>query len=143
MSKTTTYLRDKWKDSLLTGQAFSVPALYVGIFTTMPTTEAGDDGVEPTIDPTTTGYARVLTTNKWQSGTGVGLTFENDELFNFETLNVTWDGTTNPYSIAGIGLWDASTGGNCLAYAVINPTRVINVSQEMDIAPGGLILNLE
>tara|TARA_B100000579_G_scaffold9633_1_gene7134 strand:+ start:6254 stop:6682 length:429 start_codon:yes stop_codon:yes gene_type:complete len=142
MSKTTTYLRDKWKDSLLTGQAFSVPALYVGIFNTMPTTEAGDDGVEPAIDPAT-GYARVLTTNKWQSGTGAGLAFENDEIFNFETLNVTWDGTTNPYAIVGIGLWDAPSGGNCLAYAEINPTRTIGVSQEMDIAAGGLTLTLE
>lgn len=140
MSKTTTYLRNKWKDSLLTGQAFSVPALYVGIFTTLPTV-AGNDGVEPTIDPTT-GYARAAATNKWQSGTGEVL-FENDEILNFESLAVTWDGTTNTYPIAGIGLWDNATGGNCLAFAAINPARVIGVSQEIDIGVGALTVSWE
>ena len=141
MSKTTTYLRNKWKDSLLTGQAFSVPALYVGIFTTLPTV-AGNDGVEHAIDPSTTGYVRAAATNKWQSGTGEVL-FENNDILNFESLNVTWDGTTNTYPIAGVGLWDAPTGGNCLAFAAINPARIIGVSQEMDIGVGALTVSWE
>jgi len=141
MSKTTIYLREKWKDSLLTGQAYSVPSLYVGIFSVLPT-ELGTNGTEPAVSGTT-GYARALATNKWQSGSGAGLPFENDEILNFECLQTSWSGSgTSSYPVLGIGLWDAASAGNCLAFAAINPTRIININQDLDIGFGALTIAL-
>ena len=128
---TTTYLREKLLTNFLLGQAYNLPAMYVGIFSVLPTV-AGNDGTEPAVSGTT-GYARVLTTGKWTQAAG-DVVYENDELFGFECLSTSWSGSgSSAYSVLGIGLWDAASAGNCLAFAAINPTRVININQDLEL----------
>ena len=142
MAKSTIYLRQKLAETLLTGTAFSVSNLYVGIFEVLPTLDDASDGTEFT--PGIGGYARVEAKNKWTQDAGSLPTlvrYENNQLLAFESLATGWKNNNSTCDIQGVGFWDASTGGNCLVFATITPQRVIHPNQDMDINIGGLTID--
>jgi hypothetical protein len=76
---------------------------YVGLFTTLPTTVDGYDGVEPD----DANYARVAT-GSWINGFGTGVSRKNGSVLLFPEF-------AGNGIIYGWGIWDSLEGGNLLA----------------------------
>lgn len=101
--------------------------LYVGLFTANPSDTGGGTEV------TGGSYARVQITNtnaNWAAtnsagstaavSTGTGGTTSNNNVVTFATPTANWG------TITAIGLFDSSTGGNLLAWAVQSPNKTVN-----------------
>lgn len=127
MAALTDYLENKLVDWLLRGQTFTPPAtLYVALFTTAPADD-GTGGVEVSGGS----YARVAVTSNttnWDNtqgadstavSSGTGGSVGNRVNFIFPSPTADWG------LVVSFGLFDASTGGNCLMVADIMTARTI------------------
>jgi len=102
MAGYTTFL-DNALVALVVGKtAYSLPTVYVALFTVTPTTAGG--GTETTY----TNYARVATSGDWGSASAGAIS--NSAALNFPACGAT--GAT----IVAFALMDASTAGNVLAF---------------------------
>jgi hypothetical protein len=126
MAAMTDYLENKLVDWLLRGQSFTPPAtLYVALFTVAP----ADDGTGGT-EVSGGSYARVAVTSNttnWDNtqgadstavSSGTGGSIGNRTSFNFAAPTADWG------TVVSFGLYDASSGGNCLMLADLTTSRV-------------------
>lgn len=125
----TRYLRKKEIDHLTGVATFSVPTLYLGMFTADPT-ELGSLANEVS----GSGYARqslagVMGAADLTSGISI-----NTTVINFGPASANW-GTT-----VYLALLDALTGGNMLWPGALNQPRTITTGQPFQIPIGALRL---
>jgi hypothetical protein len=104
-------------------------AWYVGLFTAAPSDTGGGTEV------TGNAYARVVTGTI--SGTGTATTFSNAAAIEFAAASGGNWGT-----IGWAGVFDASTGGNLLAWAPLTTSRVINDGDVFRIPATSLTITL-
>jgi len=103
------------------GTAFPVPAgLYVALFTTTPSADAGSGGVEVSGGS----YARqavTRNTTEWKdpSTATQGLT-ENNNAITFPTASANWG------TVVGAGVYDAASAGNLLYFGTLAASKVVN-----------------
>lgn len=121
----TNYLDQKLMQLLFGDAAFTPPGTYyVALFSTAPTQSTA--GVELTTS-TAPSYARVAVTNNGTNWVAAGSEPSNGyEVVNgtaitFPTTTGLWPSTG---SIVAAGIFDASTGGNLLAYATFSGITV-------------------
>jgi hypothetical protein len=112
-----------------TGSATRPTAWYVGLFTAAPSDTGGGTEV------TGNGYARVVTGTI--SGSGTATTFTNAAAIEFAAASGGNWGT-----IGWAGIFDASTGGNLLAWAPLTTSRVINDGDVFRIPASSLTITL-
>ena len=112
-----------------TGSATRPTAWYVGLFTAAPSDTGGGTEV------TGNGYARVVTGTI--SGSGTATTFSNDAAIEFAAASGGNWGT-----VGWAGIFDASTGGNLLAWAPLTTSRVINDGDVFRIPATSLTITL-
>lgn len=112
-----------------TGSATRPTAWYVGLFTAAPSDTGGGTEV------TGNAYARVVTGTI--SGTGTATTFSNAAAIEFAAASGGNWGT-----IGWAGVFDASTGGNLLAWAPLTTSRVINDGDVFRIPATSLTITL-
>lgn len=137
-----TYLEDgflKWiKNASLTGTPFAgatAPTTeYVALFTTNPTADDGTGAVEPS----TGSYARVAITasSGWSSISGSGTSphqISNSGVVTFPTPTGSWG------TIIGVGIYDASSGGNLLYWNSIT-SQAIASGVVASFAIGALVI---
>jgi hypothetical protein len=112
-----------------TGSATRPTAWYVGLFTAAPSDTGGGTEV------TGNAYARVVTGTI--SGSGTATTFTNAAAIEFVAASGGNWGT-----IGWAGIFDASTGGNLLAWAPLTTSRVINDGDVFRIPASSLTITL-
>jgi hypothetical protein len=135
----TTYTDDNIVNALYGGVALAVPAtLYVGLSSTQPTV-AGGNITEPIIG--TNGYTRVAVTNNTTNFP----TTSSDAKSNGTAI--TFPNSTGAW-LSGVALgyfciYDASSGGNLLAYAALNsPQAVAGSGSTISFAAGAMTITI-
>lgn len=117
------YARGKIHDHIYGRTSWTMPAtIYVALYTTDPTN--ADTGTEVTGGS----YARKLL-SMGPATAGVG---ENSALVNFGTATANWGTVTH------IGIRDASSGGNLLAYGPLTTSKVVNNGDSLDFPIGDI-----
>ena len=114
---------------LTNGSATRPTAWYVGLFTAAPSDTGGGTEVSGS------GYARVVTGTI--SGSGTATTFTNAAAIEFAAAS-----GGNWGSVGWAGIFDASTGGNLLAWAPLTTARTINDGDVLRIPAGDLDVTL-
>ena len=102
MANISTYLANALLGHAFDYASYTMPAPYLGLFTTTPTMPAGTGGVEVTGGS----YARQSLTAGFAAPSAGSIT--NVSTVTFPTPTASWG------SVTGVGLFDASTSGNLL-----------------------------
>lgn len=117
--------------------AFAVAAThYIALSTTTPAAD-GTNFTEPVSN-----YARVAFTNNstnWHpapSQPGTGQRQSNAIQINFVQASGLWGVVTY------VGIWDALSGGNLLAFQVLNASQTINIGDTLSFAVDALTVTL-
>ncbi len=117
--------------------AFAVPAThYIALSTTTPAAD-GTGFTEPASN-----YARVTFTNNstnWHptgSQPGTGQRQSNAVAINFTQASGSWGVVTY------VGIWDAASSGNLLAFQVLNASQTINIGDTLSFAIDALTVTL-
>ena len=114
---------------LLTGDAVTRPSsFYVALFTSNPDEDAS--GTE--VSTSGTAYARQSV-----SFTVSGNTASNSAAIEFPTATASYGTVTH------IGVFDASTSGNLIAYAALTTSKAIDTGDVMRVPAGDLDITLD
>lgn len=142
MANMSDYLENKLIDFLFRGASFTAPAnLYIALYTTSPTdstsgTEvSGGNYARVQLNPSATNwYSTQATTDATSTGTG-GTTG------NAATIawnSVTWTGT-----VVGVGILDASTGGNLLFYKSLATSKTLAAGDSISFGTNALTVQID
>lgn len=130
MSSFSDYLEDKILRHVFTNTAYTSPtAVYVALFTVAPTDAGG--GTE--VSTTSTAYARQTATF---SVSGTGTTATTSAAIEYPTATASWG------TIVAVGIFDAATGGNMLAWSNLTTSRTISSGDIFRIPSGSLTITL-
>lgn len=130
MANMSTTLADKLLDHMLGKAAYTEPTVYVGLYTTVPTMPAGTGGTEVSGGS----YARVELTGHTASAAS-GSAASNADLV-FTTATADWG------TVAGIGLFDASTSGTLLWAGDLSASKTVSSGDTFSIPSGDLTVAL-
>jgi hypothetical protein len=120
------YLETKILDHVFGGTAYTAPAtLYVALYTAAPDDTGGGTEVSGG------GYARQTI-----AFTTSGDTTSNTAAVEFPTA------TANYGTVTHVGVFDASTGGNLMAYAELTSSKAIETNDVFRIPAGDLDISL-
>jgi hypothetical protein len=123
------YLEDKVLDHVFGGTAYTAPTtLYVALYTVAPTDTGGGTEVSGGA------YAR-QTAAFTVSGTNP-TTASNSAAIEYPTA------TANYGTVVAVGVFDASSGGNLLAYANLDTSKVVSTGDVFRFNTGDLDITL-
>ena len=123
------YLEDKVLDHVFGGNAYSAPStLYVALYTVAPTDTGGGTEVSGG------GYVRKTATFN-VSGTNP-TTASNTAAIEYPTA------TANYGTVVAVGIFDASSSGNLLAYANLTTSKVVSTGDVFRFNTGDLDITL-
>lgn len=118
------YLEDALLNHVLRNVTYTSPTtIYVGLYTTMPSDD-GTGGVEVSGGS----YARQSVT----FSAPVSGQVANSALVTFPTATADWG------TVLGIGLFDASTGGNLLYYGTLTASKIVGTGDTISFAASAL-----
>ena len=121
------YLETKVLDHVFGATAYTAPAtLYVGLYTATPNDAGGGTEVSGT------GYAR-----QSAAFTTSGDTTSNPAAIEFPTAGSNWGTVTH------VGVFDASTSGNLLAYGALSTSKLVESGDVFRIPAGDLDISLD
>ena len=121
------YLETEILDHVFAGNAYSAPAtIYIGLHTSNP--DEDDSGTEVSGGS----YAR-----QSMAFTVSGDTASNSAAVEFPTATASWG------TISHVGLYDASTAGNLLAYAALSSSKAIDSGDVFRVPSGDLDITLD
>jgi len=122
------YLENKLLAHTFSGTAFTAPAtMYLGLHTSNP--DEDDSGTE--VSTSGTAYARQTV-----AFTTTGSTSSNSAAVEYPTA------TANYGTVTHVGVYDAVTGGNLLAYAALTSSKTIETGDVFRIPTGDLDISL-
>ena len=123
------HLETEILDHVFGGNAYTAPAtLYLALFTSNPDEDAS--GTE--VSTSGTAYARQTVTF-----TVSGNTATTDAAVEYSTA------TANFGTVSHVGVMDASTGGNLLAYAALTSSKTIETGDVFRVPAGDLDIELD
>jgi hypothetical protein len=138
------YLENKIIDWLFRGGSYTPPTtLYIALYTTNPT--AGGGGTEVTggsyarvgITSNTTNWAATNATGSTAStSSGTSGATSNNATITFPTPSANWG------TVTGVGILDASTGGNLLEFGSLASSQVVNSGNPFNFAAAALAFTL-
>lgn len=134
MSGFSTYLDNKIIDHLFKGTTYTTPTKYLALFTSSTglDTNTSDTWSANELTSAAGAYARVSLPNSIWTTASTGQTSNNVEL-SYEVATTNWGEVTH------VGIMDAATGGNCLAWgALANP--VTGVEEGRNIETGDQLI---
>lgn len=118
----TDFLAQKQMEYLLMNTPWTPPStLYLALFTTLPSLDGSNSGVE--VSTSGTSYARVAinAADGWTGPLGENVEYSNIVDLQYQVPTGDWG------TIVGSGLFDASTGGNLYYVAALTvPKNVLN-----------------
>lgn len=142
MASMTNYLENKLTDQIWRGQAFSFPStLYIALFTASPADVAGGTEVSGGA------YARVgvvASLANFAGTQGAGTTVASSGTSGTTSNNVAIvfpAPTANWGTVVGIGVLDASTGGNMLFYGDLTAPKAVNNGDAAPSFAAGALTN--
>lgn len=123
------YLETELLDHVFAGNAYTSPsAVYVSLHTANPNEDAS--GAE--VSTTGTAYERLEGTFSVSGNTAT------------TTAAIEWATATADYgTVTHVGIWDASTAGNMLAYAALTASKTIETGDVFRIPAGDLDITLD
>lgn len=123
------YLETKVLDHVFGGTAYTAPStLYLALHTANP----DEDATGAEVSTSGTAYARTAV-----AFTTTGNTTSNTSAVEFSTA------TANFGTVSHVGVWDASTGGNMLAYAALTSSKTIETGDVFRVPAGDLDITLD
>lgn len=123
----TNFLETELLDHVFGGNAYTAPAtLYVGLFTTAPGEAGGGTELSGS------GYARQSV-----AMTVTGNTASNSANVEFPEATASWG------TITHAAIFDASTGGNMLAYASLTTSKTVGAGDIMRFSTSQLTVTLD
>lgn len=126
MSKTD-YLENKILDHTTGKTSYTMPSVWIGLFTAIP----GDAGGGTEVSGGS--YARKATTGAdWDAAAG-GVT-QNATVITFVTASAPWG------TVGWFGLFDASTAGNLLRHAPLTVAKDVGTNDICSFPIGNLVL---
>lgn len=126
----TNYLEDKVLEHVFGGNAYTAPStLYIGLFTAAPSDTGGGTEVSGGSYARKSAAFTVSGTNPTQAS--------NSADVDFPTATADWGTVTH------IGVYDALTGGNLLAYASATTSKAITTGDVLRISTGDLDIELD
>lgn len=129
------FLEAELLDHVFGDSAYTAPGtLYIALFTAAPSDSGGGTEV------TGGSYARVAVTNNttnWPNATGTSPTSKaNGTVITFPTATANWG------TVVAFGIFDASSGGNLIAWADLTTNKTINSSDTASFGVGSLTITL-
>ena len=122
------YLEDKVLDHVFGGVAYTAPTKYVALYTVAPTDTGGGTEVTGGSYARQTGAFTVSGTNP--------TTASNSAAIEYPTA------TANYGTVVAVGILDASTGGNLLAYANLDTSKSVTTGDVFRFDTGDLDITL-
>ncbi len=127
MAGKTSYLEAKVIDHTNGKTAYTMPSVWVGLFTAAPTDTTGGTEVSGG------SYARKSTAAAdWNAASGNPASATNANAITFVTATASWGTVTH------FGLFDAATLGNLLRWGVLGTSKVIASGDSASFAAGAL-----
>lgn len=125
MSKSD-YLENKINDHIVGKTSYTMPTAYVALFTAAPSDAGGGTEV------TGGSYARKVTAGADWNASSAG-SISNANAITFVTATGSWGTVTH------FGVFDASTAGNLLFWAVLTNSKTIGTGDTASFAAGTLV----
>jgi len=123
----TNFLETEILDHVFAGAAYTAPAtLYLALYTAAPGETGGGTEVSGT------GYARQTV-----AFTTAGNTTSNNAAVEFPTAGASWGTVTH------VGVFDASTAGNLMAYAALTTSKTIDSGDVFRVPNADLDITLD
>ena len=123
------YLETEILDHVFGGAAYTAPStLYLALHTANP----DEDGSGTEVSTSGTAYARATV-----AFTTSGNTTSNTGAVEYSTA------TANFGTVSHVAVWDASTGGNMLAYAALTSSKTIETGDVFRVPAGDLDITLD
>ena len=123
------YLETEILDHVFGGSAYTAPStLYLALHTANP----DEDGSGTEVTTVGTAYARATV-----AFTTSGNTTSNTAAVEYSTA------TANFGTVSHVAVWDASTGGNMLAYAALTSSKTIETGDVFRVPAGDLDITLD
>ena len=123
------YLETKVLDHVFGGTAYTAPAtLYLALFTANP----NEDGSGTEVSTSGTAYARQSV-----AFTISGNTASNTAAVEYPTA------TANYGTVSHVGIYDASSAGNLIAYAALTSSKAIETGDVFRVPTGDLDITLD
>lgn len=127
------YAENKILEHIVGKTTFSLPSVWIALFTVAPTHEDGTGGTEASAG----NYARKSTVGgDWTAASGGAISNGNDITF-AQCSGANW-GTLNAFA-----LYDAVSGGNMLVWADLTIPKVIAIGDTAKFNPGDLDITLD
>ena len=129
MAGFTDYLEDKVLEHVFGGNAYSAPStLYVALYTVAPTDTGGGTEVSGGAYARQTAAFTVSGTNPTQASNSAAVEYPT--------------ATTNYGTVVAVGIFDASSSGNLLAYANLTASKVVSTGDVFRFNSGDLDVTL-
>lgn len=123
------YLETELLDHVFTNSAYTAPStLYLALHTASP----AEDGSGAEVSTSGTAYARQTVTF-----TVSGNTATTSAAVEYPTA------TANFGTVTHVGVWDASTAGNLIAYAALTTSKTIETGDVFRVPAGDLDITLD
>ena len=123
------YLETEILDHVFGGAAYTAPStLYLALHTANP----DEDGSGAEVSTSGTAYARQTV-----AFTTSGNTTSNTSAVEYPTA------TANFGTVSHVGIWDASTSGNLIAYAALTSSKSIETGDVFRVPAGDLDITLD
>lgn len=130
MAGASDYLENKLVDHMLGKASFTMPTtVYVALFTAAPTDAGGGTEVSGNA------YARQAVTSVMASASSGQSTNGSDVLF--PTATGSWG------TVVAAGLFDASSGGNLLAWNTLTTSRAVGANDRVRFNAGTLVVTVD
>ena len=125
----TNYLETEILDHVFGGSAYTAPStLYLGLFTAAP----GETGGGTEVTTSGTAYARQSV-----AFTTTGNTTSNSSSIEYATATASFG------TVSHVGVFDAATGGNLMAYATLSSAKSIDTGDVFRVPLGDLDITLD
>ncbi|QDP46978.1 MAG: hypothetical protein Unbinned4204contig1001_43 [Prokaryotic dsDNA virus sp.] len=129
MAGFTDYLEDKVLEHVFGGNAYSAPStLYVALYTVAPTDTGGGTEVSGGAYARQTAAFTVSGTNPTQASNSAAVEYPT--------------ATANYGTVVAVGIFDASSSGNLLAYANLTASKVVSTGDVFRFNSGDLDVTL-
>ena len=133
MGSLAVYGENKVLDHIVGKAAFTMPSIWVALFTVTPTHEDGTGGTEASAG----NYARKSTAaGDWEAAASGAIQNNNDITF-VECSGADWT------TINGFALYDALSGGNMIAWGALGTPKPISIGDTAKFAAGDLDITLD
>jgi hypothetical protein len=121
------YLENKLLDHMLGKTAYTMPTVYVGLYTAAPTDAGGGTEVSGG------NYGRVTTSGATWNAASAGSS-SNAAAVTFPTASASWGTVTH------FGLFDATTAGNMLRWGALTTSKTVGNGDTPSFGIGTLVL---